>query len=255
MCLSRLIHTAFGLAVYASQAPSRDRPTQDSLPAGGQPLPGRAFTCRVPSEKFPLCRRLSTSLPPLPGLPWRTSSSTCSRPSFLDTFVERKQHVMRLRILSCTLLLTLSVLSAPAWAAKVNVCHRPPGNPANFHTINISENALQAHLGHGDLAGTCGENCQALCDDGNACTQDVDPSSGDCACLAEHPPVVCGPGGICTPETGVCVSSCCLAHDTPGCAPQSCSDIVCERDGFCCAVFWDQLCANEAFSQCAPLCD
>ena len=40
--LSRLNHTAFGLAVYASQAPLRDHsPTQDSLPAGGQPLPGR----------------------------------------------------------------------------------------------------------------------------------------------------------------------------------------------------------------------
>ena len=41
MCLSWLYRTAFGLAVYASQAPLRDRPTQDSLPAGGQPLPGR----------------------------------------------------------------------------------------------------------------------------------------------------------------------------------------------------------------------
>ena len=41
MCLSWLYRTAFGLAVYASQAPLRDWPTQDSLPAGGQPLPGR----------------------------------------------------------------------------------------------------------------------------------------------------------------------------------------------------------------------
>jgi len=51
-CLSRLYHTAFGLAVYASQAPLRDAPTQDSLPAGGQPLPGRIWTCRVPMKGF-----------------------------------------------------------------------------------------------------------------------------------------------------------------------------------------------------------
>jgi hypothetical protein len=72
MCLSRLYHTASDLAVYASQAPLRDKPTQDSLPAGGQPLPGRTLTCRVPSERFPLCRLLPTSLPPFPGLAWRT---------------------------------------------------------------------------------------------------------------------------------------------------------------------------------------
>jgi hypothetical protein len=37
--LSGLHHTAHSLAVYASQAPSRTT-TQDSLPAGDQPLPG-----------------------------------------------------------------------------------------------------------------------------------------------------------------------------------------------------------------------
>lgn len=43
----------------ASLSTLRRRPrgssTQDSLPAGGQPLPGRVYTCRVPSERFPLC--------------------------------------------------------------------------------------------------------------------------------------------------------------------------------------------------------
>ena len=38
---------------------------------------------------------------------------------------------------------------------KVYVCHAPPGNPNNAHTIEISENALQAHLGHGDAFGAC----------------------------------------------------------------------------------------------------
>ncbi len=39
--------------------------------------------------------------------------------------------------------------------AKVEVCHIPPGNPDNAHTIVISESALQAHLDHGDHVGPC----------------------------------------------------------------------------------------------------
>ena len=38
---------------------------------------------------------------------------------------------------------------------KVDVCHIPPGNPANAHTINISENAVETHLDHGDSLGPC----------------------------------------------------------------------------------------------------
>lgn len=39
--------------------------------------------------------------------------------------------------------------------AKVTICHIPPGNPANAHTITISANALPAHLAHGDNTGMC----------------------------------------------------------------------------------------------------
>jgi hypothetical protein len=44
-----------------------------------------------------------------------------------------------------------------AWAnqGKVEVCHFPPGNPDNLHSITINEKALSAHLAHGDLPGTC----------------------------------------------------------------------------------------------------
>lgn len=38
---------------------------------------------------------------------------------------------------------------------KVLVCHVPPGNPANAHTICISPNAVPAHLAHGDYLGAC----------------------------------------------------------------------------------------------------
>jgi hypothetical protein len=44
---------------------------------------------------------------------------------------------------------TLS-FSFKAPLTKVTVCHTPPGNPGNCHEIEVSMNALQAHLDHGD---------------------------------------------------------------------------------------------------------
>ncbi len=38
---------------------------------------------------------------------------------------------------------------------KVAICHYPPGNPENEHTIVIDTAALPAHRGHGDTLGNC----------------------------------------------------------------------------------------------------
>ncbi|MFB5631520.1 MAG: hypothetical protein ACE5RN_08015, partial [Nitrosopumilaceae archaeon] len=38
------------------------------------------------------------------------------------------------------------------------ICHIPPGNPDNAHTLMISSNAYPAHLAHGDYLGACIEN-------------------------------------------------------------------------------------------------
>ncbi len=38
---------------------------------------------------------------------------------------------------------------------KVLVCHIPPGNPGNAHTICISANGVPAHLAHGCTLGSC----------------------------------------------------------------------------------------------------
>jgi hypothetical protein len=38
---------------------------------------------------------------------------------------------------------------------KVTICHFPPGNPDNAHTITIGKPALKAHLAHGDTIGPC----------------------------------------------------------------------------------------------------
>lgn len=39
--------------------------------------------------------------------------------------------------------------------AKVRICHVPPGNPANQHTISVDASAVPAHLAHGDYLGRC----------------------------------------------------------------------------------------------------
>lgn len=48
---------------------------------------------------------------------------------------------------------------------KVTICHVPPGNPENAHTITIDSHALKAHLGEneqglhgGDYYGECQSN-------------------------------------------------------------------------------------------------
>jgi len=43
---------------------------------------------------------------------------------------------------------------------KVTICHLPPGNPENAHTISVDESALPAHLAHGDSMGACEEDQQ-----------------------------------------------------------------------------------------------
>ena len=38
---------------------------------------------------------------------------------------------------------------------KANICHVPPGNFENPHTITIGQSAVEAHLAHGDTLGEC----------------------------------------------------------------------------------------------------
>jgi len=41
---------------------------------------------------------------------------------------------------------------------KIEICHVPPENPDNVHTLSISVNAMRAHLAHGDYIDKCAEN-------------------------------------------------------------------------------------------------
>jgi hypothetical protein len=42
----------------------------------------------------------------------------------------------------------------------VTICHVPPGNNMSRRTLVISRSALKAHLGHGDIEGTCGQDAE-----------------------------------------------------------------------------------------------
>jgi hypothetical protein len=55
----------------------------------------------------------------------------------------------------------------PADTKKTTVCHIPPGNPGNAHTICVGNSAVPAHLDHGDFVGTC------------SCTDGPDAGVGD----------------------------------------------------------------------------
>lgn len=57
--------------------------------------------------------------------------------------------------LSAAGLLLATTGIAFAGAGKVELCHVPGGNSAKEHTINVSVNAVNAHLGHGDYLGLC----------------------------------------------------------------------------------------------------
>lgn len=55
------------------------------------------------------------------------------------------------------LILAVSAIAIPAEAqgSKVAICHIPPDNPANPHTINIFQGDVAEHLAHGDSLGPC----------------------------------------------------------------------------------------------------
>jgi hypothetical protein len=48
----------------------------------------------------------------------------------------------------------------PDPGGQVTLCHLPPGNPDNAHTITVGASAVDAHLAHGDYLGPCNGGTQ-----------------------------------------------------------------------------------------------
>ena len=46
---------------------------------------------------------------------------------------------------------------------QVTICHIPPGNHDNGHTITVGESAVKAHMAHGDKLGACPETVPPPC--------------------------------------------------------------------------------------------
>ncbi len=87
---------------------------------------------------------------------------------------------------------------------KVELCHVPPGDPGNAHTILVSEKAAQSHLNNhaGDHLGPCASGCQGAgdCEDGDLCTDDICLADGTC----DNPPfgaTHCTDGNPCTTDS------------------------------------------------------
>ncbi len=131
--------------------------------------------------------------------------------------MSRKTFIKHALLVTATLALGIGDAHAAKNDKKVAVCHAPPGNPANVHTITVGEAAVSAHLGHGDQLGECATGCRSdasLCDDGNACTSDSCESTGECA----HAPVNCDDGNGCTLDRCDEVSGCsAVANDGVAC--------------------------------------
>lgn len=108
---------------------------------------------------------------------------------------------------------------------KVTVCHIPPGNPANAHTIRVGQPAVRAHLKHGDRLGACEGDTEA---DGGT----TDPGGGTGGGDAGTPDAGTGGGsggGTGTPDAGpTCAPQGSACGDTAGCCTGlQCSNNVC----------------------------
>ena len=57
-----------------------------------------------------------------------------------------------------TIAKTVGITDATCGNNKVLICHTPPGNPENAHTLCVNANSLAAHLAHGDVCGPCSDD-------------------------------------------------------------------------------------------------
>src|SRR2546430_2311004 len=124
-----------------------------------------------------------------------------------DMSVQPRRSLLRTRTMCAAFLVFAAAALIPQVAAAGNttICHVPPGNEANAHLITVSENAVPAHLSHGDFVAiscactategaSCGAN-QAPCCAGLKCVADV---TGTFSCVAGTSSNTLPQGSACT---------------------------------------------------------
>lgn len=114
--------------------------------------------------------------------------------------MKAKRFVLSVVGLGCVALLFAVVSVANSGAQKLELCHVPPGDPSDAHTITVGLRAAESHLAnHDDSLGACVTACATVgeCDDGDLCTSDKCLPSGFC----ENLPVDCDDGNECTEDT------------------------------------------------------
>ncbi len=93
-------------------------------------------------------------------------------------------------------------------ADKITICHVPPGNPANAHTLTVGRNGWNGHSRHkGDYAGPCsgsgGGEPDAGTSEPDAGTSEPDAGTSEPDAGTSEPPVCietdapCGAGDTC----------------------------------------------------------
>jgi hypothetical protein len=109
---------------------------------------------------------------------------------------------------------------------RVTLCHIPPGNHANAHTLTVGQPAVKAHLKHGDTLGACEDDTEA---DGGT----TDPGDGTGGGDAGTPDAGTGggtgdgSGGGGTPDAG---PTCAPAGDACGDNTGCCSGLQCSNN-------------------------
>ena len=65
------------------------------------------------------------------------------------------KKLMLALLVAAALFVAVSGSPVQAGEEKVNICHRPPGNPENVQNIWVGVSAVPTHLEHEDYVGAC----------------------------------------------------------------------------------------------------
>ncbi|MBZ4333844.1 hypothetical protein NR800_14445 [Corallococcus interemptor] len=109
--------------------------------------------------------------------------------------------------------------TSPGGQGGFTLCHIPPGNPANAHTIKVGVPAVPAHLRHGDTVGPCGDEGEPPTDGGTS-EPDGGTSDGGSGGGIDAGPQCIPEGNECSVEVG---ESCC---DSLSCTEGRCWPVI-----------------------------